>query len=158
MKDFTYFSKAWYKNKLIYAIKKHLIIPISRHQKVNFPKFTIKHKPFKTKALTSIQILNFKVFSNSKRNSGNFSIFSVPGELYEEVGKKLLDKAPFGLKNTFIFQNTNDWIGYLFFMDDYIKQGGWEAFAGFSPLCGYYIEKGMMKLIKEVGNLETEKH
>ena len=44
----------------------------------------------------------------------------------------------------------NDWIGYLFQVEDYIEHGGWEAFAGFSPLCGYYIENAVLDLFKEI--------
>ncbi|MEE9378653.1 MAG: hypothetical protein V3V33_11545 [Candidatus Lokiarchaeia archaeon] len=150
LKDFKYFSKTWFMNKLKFVLKKHFLIPISRVIQVNFPKFTIKHYSFKSRAKSIVQVLNFEVFKNSRKNSKVFDMIFVPGELYEEIGENLLENAPQGEKNTFIFQNVNDWIGYLFPVEDYIEQGGWEAFAGFSPICGHYIETSILELFKEI--------
>ncbi|MHA2392681.1 MAG: hypothetical protein ACXAEX_12115, partial [Promethearchaeota archaeon] len=66
------------------------------------------------------------------------------------IGKILIKKSPSGPKNTFIFQNVNDWIGYLFPALDYIEKGGWEAFAGFSPLCGEIIKNEIILLFKVI--------
>ncbi|MFW9825273.1 MAG: hypothetical protein ACFFE4_20190 [Candidatus Thorarchaeota archaeon] len=148
LKDFRYFSKIWFKNKLIFIIKKHLLIPISRILNTNFPKFAIKHRIFKNEAKSIIQILRFESYNDKVKNSENFDILFVPGELYEELGQLLIDKSLLGSLNTFIFQNVNDWIGYLFPVRDYITKGGWEAFAGYSPTCGEYIKKEIIDLFR----------
>ena len=77
---------------------------------------------------------------------------TVPGELFEEIGKNLLEKSPTGKKNSFIFQNSNDWISYLFPIYEYIEVGGYESFPSFSPVSGVYIEKEMLKLFEEIKN------
>ncbi|MFX1326356.1 MAG: hypothetical protein ACFE8N_15510, partial [Promethearchaeota archaeon] len=148
LKDFRYFSRNWFKNKLIFIIKKHILIPISRILKANFPKFEIKHEIFKNEARSIIQILRFEVYNERVNNSEKFDILFLPGELYEEMGNSLIKNSPFGSKNTFVFQNVNDWIGYLFPAEDYITKGGWEAFAGYSPNCGEYIISKVIELFK----------
>lgn len=150
LKDYRYFSKIWYKNKLMFILKKYLLIPILRTLETNFPIFAIRHKLFKSRAETIIQILQFEIFDKIKELSEKMDIIFVPGELYVEIGKRMFEKAPNGAENTLIFQNVNDWIGYLYQIEDYIEHGGWEAFAGFSPLCGYFIEKGILELFKEI--------
>jgi len=55
-----------------------------------------------------------------------------------------------GELNTFIFQNAQDWIAYLFPLEVYTQEGGYEPVPSFSPLCGYYVEKKVIKLMKEI--------
>ncbi|MHA2390325.1 MAG: hypothetical protein ACXAEX_00005, partial [Promethearchaeota archaeon] len=64
LKDFRYFSKQWYRNKLTFVIKKHLLIPISRIINANFPKFAVKHKLLKNEAESIIQVLKFNIFND----------------------------------------------------------------------------------------------
>jgi hypothetical protein len=75
---------------------------------------------------------------------------TVPGELFEVYGNLFLRESPNGRDHSFIFQNSNDWISYLFPAKDYIKEGGYEPLASFSPMCGYFIEKKMLKLFKKI--------
>ncbi len=150
MKDFKYFSKTWFRNKLIYSLKKYLLLKVTKItlEKANFPSFTIKRKNFKLCAKTVIQFIkfNFEYESNSK----SIGIMTVPGELFEDYGNFLLKESPTGRENSFIFQNSNDWISYLFPAKDYIEEGGYEPLASFSPICGYFTEKKMLKLFKEI--------
>jgi hypothetical protein len=73
--------------------------------------------------------------------------------LFEDIGKTLIFHAPTIVENTLIFQNTQDWIGYLFPLEMYIKEGGYEPFMCFSPLCGVYIENGAKNLLKEIKDI-----
>ncbi|MHA1658330.1 MAG: hypothetical protein ACTSUT_04300 [Promethearchaeota archaeon] len=150
LKDPKYFSKTWYTNKIYFALKKYFILSIYRHIKANFPSFTIKHRGFNIKVNTIIQYLLIKGIKDSKDKSREFSVMTVPGELFEDIGKKLLKKSPTGKKDTFIFQNTNEWIAYLMTVKEYIEVGGYEITASFSPLCGDYVEKEMLKLFDEI--------
>ncbi|MHA1242575.1 MAG: hypothetical protein ACTSQU_17585 [Promethearchaeota archaeon] len=75
----------------------------------------------------------------------NFPFFTV-----ERKNLNLISYAPTKMENTLIFQNTQDWIGYLFPLEMYIKEGGYEPFMCFSPLCGVYIENNAKKLLKEI--------
>lgn len=150
LKDVKYFSNAWYRNKLGYALKKLFLIPVARQFKVNFPAFYIEHDFQNTNARTIIQYIDFIAHSKEKTELRNFSIFTVPGELFEEIGLKLLNKSPNRRENSFLFQNSNDWIAYLFPIHEYIEIGGYEPVASFSPLSGNIVEKEMLNLFKEV--------
>jgi len=152
MKDIKYFSKAWFNNKLNYVLKKELLVRVAviTGKDANFPAFTLKRENLKIKAKTVIQFIKFRI--KLKEKSNEFGIVAVPGELFEDIGKNFLKETPTSRENTFIFQNSNDWISYLFSPKDYIKEGGYEPVASFSPLCGYYIEKKMLNLFNEIKN------
>ncbi|MFX1555857.1 MAG: hypothetical protein ACFFC9_01290 [Promethearchaeota archaeon] len=148
MKDARYFSKKWFINKLIQVIKKILLINVAKYQLVNsnFPIFQFKYRFFSYKCKTIIQHVIIQVKSNLSKKK--LSILTIPGELFTSIGNKLLRKSATGSKNTFIFQNAQDWIAYLFTLKEYTEEGGYEVTPSFSPLCGYYIEKEMFKLMK----------
>ena len=152
MKDFKYFSKTWLKNKLLFLLKKYLLIPVTiiSGKNPNFSAFHIKYKGLKAKCNTIIQYFKIKASSDSK--SKILGIMTAPGELFEEIGKNLLEKSPTGKDNSFIFPNSNDWISYLFPIKEYIEVGGYEPFPSFSPVSGVYIEKEMLKLFEEIKN------
>jgi len=152
MKDFKYFSKTWVKNKLLFLLKKCLLIPVMiiSSKNPNFSAFHIKYEGLKAKCNTIIQYLEIKASSDLK--SKTLGIITAPGELFEEIGKNLLKKSPIGKENTFIFQNSNDWISYLFPIKEYIEVGGYEPFPSFSPVSGVYIEKEILKLFEEIKN------
>ncbi len=154
MKDFKYFSKTWFKNKFNYALKKYLLLKVAKIvlENANFPAFTIKRKKLKIHGKTVIQFIKFD--TNNEKTSKSFSIMTVPGELFEEYGNLFLKESPTGRDNSFIFQNSNDWISYLFPAKDYINEGGYEPLASFSPISGYFIEKKMLELFK---NIKTRK-
>jgi len=150
MKDFNYLSKTWFRNKFNYALKKYLLLKVAKIilENANFPAFSIKRKKLKIHGKTLIQFIKFDF--KDEKTSKFFSIITVPGELFEEYGNLFLKESPTGRDNSFIFQNSNDWISYLFPAKDYIKEGGYEPLASFSPVCGYFIEKKMLKLFKEI--------
>ena len=150
MKDFKYFSKTWFKNKLIYSLKKYLLLKVAKItlEESNFPSFTFMRKILKIYARTVIQFVKFNLKQES--NSKSIGILTVPGELFEDYGNLFLNESPTGKEHSFIFQNSNDWISYLFPSKDYIEEGGYEPLASFSPVCGYFIEKKMLELFREI--------
>jgi hypothetical protein len=150
MKDYKYFSKTWLINKLYFLLKKYLLMPIAiiSGKNPNFPVFSIKTKFLNIKCKTFIQFIQIKVNSGSKFKY--LGIMTVPGELFERIGKNLLKESPTGNDNSFIFQDSNDWIAYLFPIIEYIKEGGYEPIPSFSPLSGYFVEKEMLKLFEEI--------
>ncbi|MFX0058739.1 MAG: hypothetical protein ACFE8J_10610, partial [Candidatus Heimdallarchaeota archaeon] len=100
---------------------------------------------YKCKTIIQYVIIQAKSNLSEKR----LSILTVPGELFESIGNKLFNKSVTSSKNTFIFQNAQDWIAYLFTLQEYIEEGGYEVTPSFSPLCGYYVEREMLNLMKE---------
>ena len=150
MKDHKYFSDTWLTNKLSYSLKKYLIVPITKilSEEANFPAFVIKRRKFRINCHTVIQYIKIKV--RSKTKSKEFSILTVPGELFEDLGKLIFKNSQTGKNNSFIFQNTNDWIAYLFPLKEYAEYGGYEPVASFSPLCGDYVTKEILKLFEAV--------
>ncbi len=151
-KDYKYFESTWLQNSLSHSIKKYFLLPIAKitSSNANFPAFIMKRRPFSICCYSIIQYVEFK--AKSKTNEKKLSILTVPGELFENLGKILFNKSPTGKEDTFIFQNTSDWIAYLFPPSEYIKTGGYEPVASFSPKCGEYTINEMLNLFKEVGH------
>ena len=147
MKDARYFSKAWVSNSLKWAIKKHFLFKIARfdEKSVNFPFFRIKRRNLRKYCET---VIHFIMMRNQFGH--HLGIITVPGELFEEIGKILIKSSPTSKRNTFIFQNSQDWIGYLFPLKIYIEEGGYEPFMCFSPLCGQIIEVQSKNLLKSI--------
>ncbi|MBD3256030.1 MAG: hypothetical protein GF383_13120 [Candidatus Lokiarchaeota archaeon] len=152
MKDHKYFSNTWFMNKLIYALKKFLIVPVAMHlyDNANFPPFLIKHNLYRIKCDTIIQDIQCVGILKSRNNSKKFNITTTPGELFEDLGKILVKKSPNDKNDTFIFQNANDWIAYLFPLEEYAKEGGYEPVASFGPLCGEYIKRAIIDLYDSI--------
>ncbi len=146
-KDAKYYSKVWFSNKVKWLLKKYFLFKIAKfdHKFVNFPFFTVERKNLKNYGKTVVQFIKF-----TAKNGITFGIMTIPGELFEEIGKNLISHSPTKMENTLIFQNTQDWIGYLFPLEMYIKEGGYEPFMCFSPLCGAYIENNVKKLLTEI--------
>jgi hypothetical protein len=155
-KDYKYFKPTWYQNTLSFNVKKFLIIPITKilSENANFPAFIIKRRPIRRYCYTVIQHIDLNVKSKTKEKK--LSVLTVPGELFEDLGKILFKKSPAGKKDTFIFQNANDWIAYLFSPKEYIELGGYEPVASFSPRCGEYTIKEMLKLFRELRTQEFQ--
>jgi hypothetical protein len=151
-KDYKYFKPTWTQNKLSFLIKKYLILPVTKvlSENANFPAFIIKRKPIRIHCYSVIQYIKLKLKSNTREK--NLSILTVPGELFEDLGKSLFYKSPTRKDNTFIYQNANDWIAYLFSPKEYIEYGGYEPVASFSPRCGEYTIKEMLNLFDEIEN------
>ena len=149
-KDHKYFSSKWVNNKVIHALKKILLMPIMNiiGKNANFPAFTVKRIRGHLNASTSIQYIMVKAYSDSSFKE--FSITTVPGELFEDLGDILLKNSPTGENNSFIIQNGNDWIAYLFSRKEYTEYGGYEPQASFSPICGDRVMKEVIHLFNEV--------
>jgi len=150
LKDVRYFSPAWFQNKVLYIIKKYILLSVvlSLYEKINFPIFKIDKEGRSIYAKTILQYIDFNVGENEDEK--RFNIFTVPGELFEEIGDKLIENSPVGIKNSFLFQNSNDWIAYLFPIKEYIETGGYEPVASFGPLCGYYVHKEILKFFTQI--------
>lgn len=150
MRDVKYFSSKWFLNKLVFVIKKLFLINIAKYQmlRANFPIFALRYRFGKYKCKTFIQYLELN--TGSEKQEKVFSIITVPGELFFALGEELLQASPSGLNNTLIFQNTQDWIAYLFSLREYIEEGGYEVTPSFSPVCGYYVQKEILRLMNKI--------
>jgi len=146
-KDAKYYSKVWFSNKAKWLIKKYFLFKLARFEKkyVNFPFFTIERKHLKNYGKTLVQYI--KLTAN---NGNTYGLITIPGELFEEIGRNIIKEAPTSEENTLILQNSQDWIGYLFPLEMYINEGGYEPFMCFSPLCGAYIEIGTKKFLNDI--------
>jgi hypothetical protein len=146
-KDAKYYSKVWFSNKIKWLLKKYFLFKIAKfdYKFVNFPFFTVERRNLKNYAKTVVYFIKFIV-----ENNNTFGIITIPGELFVEIGETLISYAPTKIENTLIFQNSQDWIGYLFPIEMYIKEGGYEPFMCFSPLCGAFIENCTKKLLKGI--------
>ena len=149
LKDYKYFKKTWFQNKFYHVIKKFLILPVMTIMSANsnFKAFITKRRGFGTYCHTLIQYIEFNV--HSETDSKKLSISTVPGELFEDLGKLLIKYSPMGKKNSFIFQNTNDWVAYLFSFTEYSKYGGYEPIASVGPQIGEYISRYLLNLFNE---------
>jgi len=158
MKDARYFSATWFQNKIIYLLKKYLVlkVAINHDEDPNFPGLAIKHRGRKVNGYSVLQYIKIKAYNDS--SSKEFSIMTVPGELFYKIGRFLRKKSHTGPENTFIFQNSNDWIAYLFPLKEYIEQGGYEPIASFAPLCGHYVTIEILRLLDEINERITFGH
>jgi len=145
MKDAKYFNKIWFSNKLYYCIKKLFLLKIARINllNANFPFFSLNKKGRKIKCKTIVQ--HFQITTDAKNASNKLDLITVPGELFEDLGNKILEESLFGRKNTFIFQNSQDWIAYLFSIKEYENFGGYEPFPTFSPFSGEIVLNEVLK-------------
>ena len=151
VKDFKYWSKHWFENSPLQFLKRYLLIPIAMtHETPNFPGFALKRRGCMLNTYTLIQWILIKASSLDNTKSKDLSILTAPGELFEEIGWRLRSKCPTGVANTFIFQNSHDWVSYLFPKQLYITSGGYEPYASLSPMCGHVYEQEMRKLFQEV--------
>ncbi|MHA1750303.1 MAG: hypothetical protein ACTSYF_16860 [Promethearchaeota archaeon] len=145
MKDAKYFNKIWFSNKLYYCIKKLFLLKIARLGllNANFPFFTLNKKGRKVKCKTIVQ--RFQISTEAKNASNKIDLITVPGELFEDLGNKILEESLLGRENTFIFQNSQDWIAYLFTIKEYVNFGGYEPFPTFSPFSGEIVLNEVLK-------------
>ena len=146
-KDAKYFSRVLLANKLKWLIKKYFLFKVAKFDQkyVNFPFFTETRKGLQRFVKTVVQFVKFTT-SDDK----SYGILTIPGELFEGIGKNLIREAPSLKERTFIFQNSQDWIGYLFPLETYITEGGYEPFMCYSPLCGAYIENGTKNFLRDI--------
>lgn len=152
LKDFVYLSNTFLNNKVVYLVKKYLMLPIAmiHDEEPNFPGLAIKKKGLKITGYSVLSLADFRFIKSKTKESKRFIFFGTPGELFEKIGDNLEKVSPAGKENTFIIQNVNDWIAYLFPKEEYITQGGYEPLASFGPTCGYTVEKEMYQLLREI--------
>ncbi len=158
---FVYNWGTWLTNKIVFYLKRAFLFPIAAmhgdRQEPNFPGMALKIAPRSVKfkqrmrVHTVIQSLLLALFNASDPLSiKNLHILGVPGEVFEDLGERIINLLPEGSQNTVIFQNTNDWVGYLFEMKDYVGQGGYEPIATSTPIAGKAILKEFRLLFKEI--------
>ncbi|MHA1510384.1 MAG: neutral/alkaline non-lysosomal ceramidase N-terminal domain-containing protein [Promethearchaeota archaeon] len=149
-----YWTSISFKYRILHIVKKYFLfrLPIfmASQNPPNFSTFNFRYEGHKIFTKTQIQYFLLRAFSNSNNKEKSLSITAIPGELFEEIGKKILKNSPTGAENSFIFQNSNDWVGYLFPLKEYILVGGYEPSASFSPLTGAYVQNNFMKLVNKI--------
>jgi hypothetical protein len=149
-------------NRIVHIVKRYILFPLALimgdSKEPNFPGFAVKHDKskwfFKTpiNVYSKVQYIMLDAFNNSnpKDSKCSFSLIGVPGELFEDVAKKMVENTPTGFENTLIFQAANDWIAYLFPLKLYVEQGGYEPLASFGPLCGAYVLNNYLQMLREI--------
>lgn len=151
LKDYAYWGGTFPKNHLIHLAKKYLLLRVAMsHEEPNFPGLAVKHRGNQVAIYSMLQWIQLEIASHDGQTTRDLSILTAPGELFEEIGTNLKARCPTGPENTVIFQNSNDWIAYLFPLHEYEEQGGYEPLPSFSPLCGVYVEAELTKLFREV--------
>nr|MDO8117914.1 hypothetical protein [Candidatus Sigynarchaeota archaeon] len=153
MNDFkTYWSSAWVKNRVVYGVKRHVLLKVAMlladRLEPNFPGFAIKHRGKDVNIYSCVQYIKIRA-SNHGKEPKDLAIAGIPGELFDEYARGMLKKTPEGFDNTFIFQNANDWVGYLFPLKEYVA-GGYEPFASFSPFGGAVVNNNYLQLVADV--------
>ncbi|MHA1671372.1 MAG: hypothetical protein ACTSV5_12460, partial [Promethearchaeota archaeon] len=145
MKDVKYFNKNWFSNKLYYCIKRLFLLKIARLilLNANFPFFSLSKRGGKIKCKTIVQ--RFQISTDAINASNKIDLITVPGELFEDLGNRILEESVLGRENTFIIQNSQDWIAYLFTIEEYINFGGYEPFPTFSPFSGEIVLNEVLK-------------
>ncbi|MHA1794071.1 MAG: hypothetical protein ACTSVI_15625 [Promethearchaeota archaeon] len=142
--------KIWLSNRIVHLLKRIVLLRIALlladANEPNFPGFAIKHKGRDIEVYSILQYIEFKAKNGKSKDVKRFSIFGIPGELFEQYGSEIIKTSPTG-KDTFIFENSNDNIGYLFPVQEYL-QGGYEPLPSFSPLCGKYVMDAYKELLQ----------
>ena len=99
----------------------------------------------KIECKTLIQKVILKAKNGAKHR--NASILTFPGELFDDIGDYFHEHSVTEEENTFIFQNTHDWIGYLFSKKEYVEYGGYELTVSFFHTCGEHVYNEMKDLL-----------
>jgi hypothetical protein len=136
--------------KLIHFLKKHLLLKIAMIKadiaEPNFPGFALKHKGKEINLYSQVVYFRFKAIKGN--DIKRFAISGVPGELFEDIAVDMRERTP-EKENTFIYQNANDWISYLFPLKEY-PEGGYESMPSFSALAGTFTKFAYFRLLKDV--------
>ncbi|NVM03133.1 MAG: neutral/alkaline non-lysosomal ceramidase N-terminal domain-containing protein [Candidatus Helarchaeota archaeon] len=149
--------------KDIKVVSKIINIPLKDMMEDNSRKSIMRHISFIFKKLLITTLLNYNRSNMSyvsfvkKRGNWYFQtelqaikindilILSVPGELFVDLGKKVISKSP--IKKTFIIELGNDWIGYLYPPEEYFRGGYETGIVSFSPVAGIYVYNKMLNLL-----------
>ncbi len=165
---YIYDFKIWIKNKILFYVKTKFLFRIyllnSAGNTVNFPTLTFKSKfqdvgrifkAYRIQVVSAIQYMELRLGSSTntqkEKKEHKIALLGVPGEVFEELEKKLQHQSPVGAERTFIFQNSNSWIGYLFPIKDYITEGGYEPEAAATPVAGRNVSREFLKMFKRIG-------
>lgn len=151
----------WLTNKMVFYLKRLFLFPMAlKHASGHAPNFPAmyltydsKKKKFndRMKVNTLLQLLHLKLYKSINSSDViKINLIGVPGEVFEDLAEKLTHILSEMASNNHIFQNSNDWVAYLFELKDYIEQGGYEPIASASPQCGQEILKKFKILFNEV--------
>jgi hypothetical protein len=141
---------------MVVFIKKYLLFPIAigASKEPNFPGVAVKQikKPlYRGVGYHVYSVLQYIQFSFDPTSQNNqMSIICVPGELFSYFKYKFLAKSPTGPNNTFIFQMSNDWVGYLYPIQEYIIKADYEPFASITAQGGEAIKLELYRLWREI--------
>ena len=154
---YIYKPMIWLGNRALFLAKKWIAIPLVitvAGKDPNFPGFALKHYPFSFRRGWHINIYSLlqylDITASNENGSKKLSIFGFPGEVFEDTQKKVMQNSPVGAENTFLFQEANDYITYLFSIKEYITLEGYESAASITPLAGEYTEKEWFRFMEEI--------
>ncbi|WP_371802090.1 hypothetical protein [Candidatus Lokiarchaeum ossiferum] len=164
---YVYKWGTWLTNKLVFYLKRLFLFPMAlKHasgQGPNFPAMYLTYDSKKKKVKdrmkvnTLLQLLHLRLYKSINPSDVlKINLIGVPGEVFEDLAEKLIHIQPEMTSNNHIFQNSNDWVAYLFELKDYIGQGGYEPIASASPHCGQEILKKFKMFFNEI-QVEIEK-
>ncbi len=149
----------------IKVVSEIINVPLKDMMEDNSRKSIMRHISFKFKKLLITTLLNYNRSNMSYvsfiKIGGNWYfqtelqaikindilILSIPGELFVDLGKKLISKSP--IKKTFIIELGNDWIGYLYPPEEYFIGGYETGIVSFSPVAGIYVYNQMLNLLNQ---------
>ena len=145
--------KNWPWSKLVHLIKRWFLLKVALTladvEEPNFPGFAIKHRGWDVKLYSFVHYIEISAWNGGDDNDTHkFSIVGIPGELFEDYAKEIVRESPTG-ENTFIIENANDWIGYLFPLKEYLE-GGYEPVPSFSPKGGEYVMDAYHELLEDI--------
>lgn len=104
-------------------IKKGLFRLLSAYNRSNISYFSFIEKEGNLFVQTEIQLILI---------NNNILIVGIPAEVFSQIGEELVRKSP--IQNTLIISLANDWIGYIFPLNE-IQDGGYEV-TGLANLAG----------------------
>jgi len=141
--DFNYPNKKFKDFLSTFFIKKLLLKLEKAYNRSNISYLSFIEKKGKLYAKTEIQLIKI---------NDDMLVIGIPAEAFSEIGEELVKKSP--TKNTVIVELANDFIGYIFPLNE-IKYGGYEVdgipnLGGMLP--GTYIKNRILKLFEKLSN------
>ena len=141
--DFNYPNKKFTNFLSTFLIKKLLLRLEKAYKRSNVSYLSFIEKKGKVYAKTELQLIKI---------NDDILIIGIPAEVFSEIGEELVKKSP--TKNTVIIELANDFIGYIFPLNE-IKFGGYEVdgipnLGGILP--GTYIKNRILKLFEKLSN------
>ncbi len=139
--DFNYPNKKFKDFLSTFFIKKLLLKLERAYNRSNISYLSFIEKKGKLYAKTELQLIKI---------NDDILVIGIPAEFFSEIGEELVKKSP--TKNTVIVELANDFIGYVFPLNE-IKHGGYEVdgipnLAGM--LAGTYIKNRILKLFEKL--------